>query len=195
MHHVCVLQGVERGCRIACLCVCGWLLDHTGEYTACIQLGDAHPDADRRCLVTPFTYLVPGSPSARDWSRSAARAASQVLSSPCCLFATSPNVRVALQQCFGLSVCDDRSQRQVSLVALHVTHDSNIAVAFDGQLVVLFECERLFGIRHFAFAEVGALPTTPNLNRATRNLSGPLSISLAASHIAADRISARSRRS
>jgi hypothetical protein len=71
-------------------------------------------------------------------------------------FATSPNVRVALQQCFGLSVCDDHSQRQVSLVALHVTHDSNIAVAFDGQLVVLFECERLFGIRHFAFAEVGS---------------------------------------
>ena len=38
-------------------------------------------------------------------------------------------------------------------MALHVTHDSNIAFALDGAVVVLMECERLFGIRHFKFEE------------------------------------------
>ena len=82
------LRGCERQSCFAGMSAHDDCCIESGDYTACIQFASARSDANRaarRCLVTPFTYLVPGSPSAKDWSRSAAPAASKVFSVRCFL--------------------------------------------------------------------------------------------------------------
>jgi carbamoyltransferase len=40
----------------------------------------------------------------------------------------------------------------VNVIAFHVQHDASVAVAIDGQLAVVLELERLFGVRYFESA-------------------------------------------